>query len=482
MVGTLAILEDRGIFWWNDEPVSAAQFAPDAAVSGKLTIEDDGSVRLELDDVMPSDRHPFDNLLAKGRPTEQNMQGLLTESGYVLLLNVFRNGVTMRTHNVSQERYFARQCLVSDQRFKRDGKAPIKFRTVEVDLSGFKDWLWLRSIHVKRQRNKLVADYKAQNNRRFTLSFGTISIEYNLIGPHFGKSWHNEIKMIESVSVVITTRKAMSISNAQDYYQNLQDLLILLTSSNHNVDWPTLTLWGNKHRAKLYFSRYRSDEEPPAAYDCLINFPRIAASFGDLFEAFIEKRERYGPGIYLYLGTRRGLNMFVEHRFVNLIWGLEALDRHGRGTVQPAAALDAKISRILSAAAPKDRHWLQGKLKDAAEPNLSERLYSTFSLLRLPFDQDALKRFCVECQARRNDISHFGGLRRKDQSYGDFIQDLDRKSDALSALYHLYLLTIIGVEEENIDFEKNNNRPLWRMASDLRAAGLLVPERDAKPT
>jgi len=472
----VAILEDRGIFWRNDEPVPATQFAPDASVGGKLTIADDGSVQLELDDVMPSERHPFENLLDGGKPAGRNIQGLLTDSGHVLLLNAFRNGAAVRTHNVSKERYFVQQCLVSDQRFRRDGNAPIRFRTVEVDLSGFKDWLWLRSIQVKRQRNKLVADYKAEKDRRFTLPFGTLSIEYDLTGPQFGRSRHNEIRLVESAAIVITTRKAMSLSDAQDYHKNVEELLILLTSSNHNFDWPTLIPWGSKHRAKLYFSRYRSDAEPPAAHDCLINFSRIAASFGDIFKAFIEERERYGPGIYLYLGTRRGLEMFVEHRFVNLIWGLEALDRHGRGAVQPPAALEAKISRILSAVAPKDRRWLQGKLKNAAEPNLSERLYSIFSFLPLPFDQDALQRFCVECQARRNDISHFGGLRSKDQRYGDFMQDLDRKSNALSALYHLHLLTIIGVDKEQIDLEKNNNRPLWRMKSDLRAVGLLLPE------
>lgn len=475
-MGTLSILEDRGIFWWNDEPVPATQFAPDTAVSGKLTIEDDGSVRLELDDVMPSDRHPFDNLLARGKLTERNMQGLLSESGHVLLMNAFRNGATVRTHNVSKEAYFVQQCLVSDHRFKRDGKVPIRFRAVEVGLSGFKDWLWLQSIQVKRQRNKLVAEYKAEKDRRFTLPFGTLSIEYDLSGPRFGVSQNSEMKLVELASIAISTRTAMSLSEAQNYYQNIQDFLILLTSSNHNIDWPTLIPWGSKHQAKLYFSRYNSDDEPPAAHDCLINFPRIAASFGNLFEAFIEKRERYGPGIYLYLGTRRGREMFVEHRFVNLIWGLEALDRHGRGAVPSSAALDAKISRILSSVAAKDRRWLEGKLKNAAEPTLSERLYSIFSLLPLPFDQRALKHFCVECQARRNDISHFGGLRSKDQRYGDFLKDLDRKSDALSALYHLSLLMIIGIENERIDFRKNNNRPLWRIQSDLRAVGLLLPD------
>jgi len=163
----LAILEDRGIFWWNDERVPATHFAPDGSVGGRLTIEEDGEIRLDLDDVMPSGRHPLEYLLDKGNPVERNIQGLLATAGHVLLLNAFRNGTTVRTHNVSKEQYFVQQCLVSDERFKRDGKAPLSFRSVEVDLAGFEDWMWLQSIRVERRKNTLRARYKSPKDRRF---------------------------------------------------------------------------------------------------------------------------------------------------------------------------------------------------------------------------------------------------------------------------------------------------------------------------
>lgn len=83
----------------------------------------------------------------------------------------------------------------------------------------------------------------------------------------------------------------------------------------------------------------------------------------------------------------------------------------------------------------------------------------------------------LACQDRRNDISHFGGLRHEEQRYDEFMQDLDRKSNALSALYHLHLLTIIGVDNEQLDFTRNQNRPMWRMEYDLRAVGLLMPKQ-----
>lgn len=472
----MAILEDRGIFWWNDEPVPETQFAPDALVGGKITIEDNGQIRLELDAMMPGEQHPFSMLQHSNKPIGRNIQGLLDgDTGHVLLLNVIRNGGVMRTDNVSQERYLALQCLVSRESFKPDRKKkPLRFHALMVVLTGFEDWLWLRAIQVNRGRTSLSVRYKKEKNHYYKVPFGKVSIEYDLSGPYFGESKRRQLNLVESACIKIKSRKSILLEDCETYYHRIEDLLILLTSSDHNLDWPMLVPSGSKQRAKLYFMRYCSEAKAPGAHECLINFPKIAASFGNLFVALVEKREQYGPGLYLYLGTRRGMKMFVEHRFVSLIWGLEAFDRHGRGKMQADKALRDKVDRILQQIADsKDRRWLRGKLKNVAEPSLADRLFSIFSMLPLSFDLAGLRRFCEECQARRNDISHFGGLRKNDQKYEDFFRDLDRKSDALAGLYHLHLLTMIGVSKELLDFDTNHNWPLSRIEDELRAAGLL---------
>jgi len=341
-------------------------------------------------------------------------------------------------------------------------------------------WFW---IPLSRRRDSLSVTYATEATRRFKLPFGTLAIEHDLTGPYFGESRHYKVRLTESASIKVTAKAGMSLQDVQDYQRNLEELLILLTSSNRNVDWPTLYMWNGKQRAKFYFQRTLSKDEPPEAYDCLIGFPKIADAFGTLFATLREKRDQYGPGIYLYLGTRRGMPMFVEHRFVNLIWGLEALDRHGRGDMPIAAPKQEKIDRIVAqVSATNDRRWLRQKLKNAAEPSLAERLFATFSALALPLDRAKLKSFCEQCQRRRNDISHFGGLRQRDASYSDFMHELDEMSDALAALYHLHLLTLIGVDAANFDFARNKNWPLWRIERSLRAVGLLAPSPETAAT
>lgn len=470
----MAILEDRGVFWWNDEKIPRNQFAPDASVGGKLTIEDNGSIRLELDAIMSGAKHPFESLTNSGKPSKHNIQGLLNgDDGYVLLLGVVGNGGTMKSNNVSNERYMALNCLVGKSQFMPDADKPLTFRTVILDLAGFEEWLWMQGIEIKRTRKNLRAKYSRPHDHKYVVPFGKVSIVYDLSGPYFGDSKRHTLNLMESASVRITPSKRMLLEDCQTHYQHVEELLILLTSSDYTMAWPTLVLSSGK-RARLYFMRFKTDTKPPAAHECLILFPSIAASFGSLLSLLIEKREQFGPGFYLYLGTRRGMRMFVEHRFVNLIWGLEAFDRRGRGEVQAEATLQAKIDRILGqVSSGGDRRWLRGKLRHAAEPNLADRLFTIFSALPLPFETNALRKFCGDCQGRRNDISHFGGMRLKGQKYNEFMRDLNKKSDALAALYHFHLLTVIGIDQEHIDFAKNHSWPLSRMAREVQDVGIL---------
>ncbi len=480
----MTILDDRGIFWWNDEDVPDKNFAPEGSIGGKLTIDDNGSVRLELDGIMPSDNHPFEALVNSGQDINRNIQGLLTNTGHVLLMNMFKSGGTVRTDNVSREKYVARQCLVSQSAFPRDRNAPIKYSAITIDLKGYESWMWLKSINITRQRNSLIAKYKAPRDRTFILPFGKLYIEHDLLGPYLGHHHGRELALKEIARLNLRLSKSISTGECLKYYQIAQDLLIILTSSDYSLDWPDVIIQGKKQSAKLYFMHVRSDAKPPEAHECIISFPKIADSFGDLYAAMVERREQYGPGIYLYLATRRGMKMIVEHRFVNLIWGLEALNRQDAGAsgTEVNMALANKIQRILSQiSAKRDRDWLQGKLRHASEPSLSERLLSIFSGLPLPFNEAALKNFCIECQSRRNDISHFGGHREMGKTYDQFMHDISKKSDALSALYHLHLLTLIGVDKERFELATNHNWAMTKIEWALRAVGLLIP-KDERPT
>ncbi len=53
------ILEEHGLFWWDDEPIPEGSWAPEGSQIGTLKIDDKGSAILELDGLFPGDSDPF---------------------------------------------------------------------------------------------------------------------------------------------------------------------------------------------------------------------------------------------------------------------------------------------------------------------------------------------------------------------------------------------------------------------------------------
>ncbi len=60
-------------------------------------------------------------------------------------------------------------------------------------------------------------------------------------------------------------------------------------------------------------------------------------------------------------------------------------------------------------------------------------------------------------------------------SYDAFMRDLNAKSDVLSILYHVLLLTEVGLKSNLIDFETNKSMAAADMKRTLTQAGLLMP-------
>ena len=173
-------------------------------------------------------------------------------------------------------------------------------------------------------------------------------------------------------------------------------------------------------------------------------------NFGERFNYFLKSHDRFGPAFHLYLGVHRQEGLYVEHKFANLIWGLEALHRRG-SILLSNSALQAKIDRVLQQISrPSDRKWLKRTLSARTEPSLEDRIFELFSNLPLNIDNNKLKEFSRRCARRRNDLSHFGGVRERRDEYSDFVLDIMHLSNALGILYHAKILQEIGIENDHI--------------------------------
>jgi hypothetical protein len=469
------VIEEQGYFWWNEELIPEGHYAPESSVTGVLKIDVEGRIELDLNGVLSSGDFPFGALLNNDQkiPNEVVIQGILkSTSKYALLSGVIKNGGRFQSNGISFESYLAINCLVGKGPFPKT-KEPLQFHRLKVELTGFEDWLRIGSIEFDRKESSIYAKYEAPKDITYPLDDGTLSIEFDILGPHFGvKKLHN-LTLTESASIRYTPESSASLEDMKTQYGLVEDLFILLTDSDYCLDWPSVYLGQEMKPCQFYFLRHHSSAAAPDSHECWTNFVQLRESFGQIFSTWRKKHEEFGPGFYLYLGTRRGIKLYEEHRFVNLIWGVESLHRKKAPEPSAPSKLKKKIVRILDQVKnSRDKKWLERRLNHADEPTLEQRMYETFKSLPLGLDDQELRQFCSDCAKDRNDISHFGGL-RDEGDYGEFVLSLSKKSAALSYLYHALLLQEIGVVGSILNWYVNEGFRSYTIKSALADVGLL---------
>jgi hypothetical protein len=415
-------------------------------------------------------------ILAQGQqfPLEKAIQGKLKASGRnVLLLGLRRHGGRISSNGISHEGFAASNCLVTDGSFPPVTR-PLQFSALDVELTGLEEWLRLGNIEVKRTRQRISAKHRVPKADVHELDDGTLTMRYDITGPWPGKFLHrmDKLNLRESVNLRFKPDRARTLLEMRDEYARLQELFILLTGTTFSLEWPRLLI--GKMRYLYYYEGFERSTKAPTWDECWVNYIQVKDNFGSILTALRRKRDEFGPGFYLYFGIRRGMKMYVEHRFVNLIWGLESLHRRKNKDKAKETKLDAKIQRILDQiSGSNDKRWLEGQLKHAGEPSLKERLMDVLSVLPLGFERKRMEVFCKSCADRRNDMSHFGG-QRDGSDYRDFMIDLVKKSEALAYLYHAVLLHEIGVDVALIKANLLEDGPnAYRSKYAFREVGLL---------
>jgi hypothetical protein len=265
--------------------------------------------------------------------------------------------------------------------------------------------------------------------------------------------------------------KAMGMEATIEWHRWLQDFMILMTDSDYRLEWPKVR-WGN-HHCTLYFQWFAPKGERPRLHECPTNFPKISERFGTLFEKWLEVRNTYGPGVYLYLSTRRGMQLYAESQFTLLVTGLETFHRTKYGDI-PSPSAAAKVDRIVSQISPaRDKTWAKARLTSAILPTLEDRILEAISALLLGFDERRLKRFARDCAKLRNDLAHYGGDRDRAMPYTDFVSLVMKKNNALRPLCHALALTEIGLDPPEVRAWAVESTPAFRRNWYFAEVGLI---------
>lgn len=469
----MAVLEEHGYFWWSDEQILDGHLAPNNAVPGFLTIGDDGIAHLDLHGVLTKAENALSAMFFRESVDEKQIIGILKASDkHVMLWELARNGSHAASRGISFEGYYAFQALVGSEPFQKTTN--IAFSGFKVNLNGFENWLRLGGISSRRTKVSFAAKAKIQVRKNYSLPNGSASILYGLKSPWGTEQYRHELHIEETAHFEYRARKNLTFNQITNQVSGFSDLLVILSGSSRSLDWPWLYVGRGKRKLSYqhFYSSTRNSSPAPKPFDYWIVFPSIADKFGDLLSRWEKANDELGTGVQLYVGTVKSDALHLEHKFVNLIWGIEVLHRSKNPETEQPSDFKIKIDRILSdIKIGKDKAWLKKRLATAHEPSLKERLVWSIETLGLPFEKNSLDDFCKICADLRNDISHFGG-QRTFENYHDLLQALHDKTSALLYLYHAIILREIGIDHELLHGIFLDSRHSGKITREFSIAGL----------
>ena len=341
---TESILEKRGYFWWDVEKLPKGRYAPPHGVSGLLTIREDGKARLNVTESLlqskalgmtPPDRVKLDR--GPERFKDRCIVGVIDgQLRSVYLKKLIYCPFGREIDGKGSEEFESELCIVGNTAATR-AEDSLRFSKLSISLAGLEEW---------RRRDALVAgDEKADGvNRsrdvtykdtsiRYELKDGTISLRTDVHCTAVEGLPYREISLQQYDWLEYQRKRATTLEAMQERFTRIEELLAILTGTYYSLDWPLVSL-KNKGKAEtytLYFWRSIERSRRPEISNLWTTFPQVRDTFGLLYENWKMKRQKYGPGFYLYLGALRSQSMYIEHRFANLVWGIESLSS-GNGT------------------------------------------------------------------------------------------------------------------------------------------------------
>ena len=461
-------VNEHGRFWLAGTPIDEGRLFPPDAVDGTLTIDENGMIRLRC----PITRNNPTHLTINNR--NDIIVGYLPKSD--------------RFVHLTQIDYFSPLLSIS-ARFCLIGHAPWAGMpeidgdtSIEIALDGFENWL---GFPPPRYENR-------EDGTWALISAPTENQDYQLPGIGFDikfkRYWQVELSsgkgtMTASGTILLKPRSAKTLLELAGTVLKLEEFLLLLTDRHRSLAWPRIIRQENEfifyHHSQS--NRGRSEID---TFDCWIPFPSIAVQFGYILNKWLDQNENLTLSCGFYAATRRASTLYLDHQFVSLVWALEAMSRN-ESEVPEDHKLSEKIARILDQAREKpclkssDRRWLENILDRAKEPPLKDRLFSLFKSLPLGLGKSELQKFAKSCADRRNELSHFAGLKQDKsatRTHNDFIQDLVKLTPALDLLCHAKILQTIGVPNDlirNAFLSRSENR------HHMREAGLPLPDPPA---
>lgn len=466
------IIDETGFFEWDGEEGNKS-------VPGYLTVDDGGRICLKMHSSLGGEP-------VVSTPLEdKKIRGVLNRSAREVLLTGLQSYPVTFSDPVVLH-FDATRCFISRSAIDADA-----FNGLRLPLQGLDNWfspgILFAPVGTEDRMNFVIEKSPAYV---WPLANAILSLK-SRIDSSFARSKPNTLEAKLCAEFELIRDQVTPVQELLDWVRGFEEFISLIIDAPHSFSWPTL-LWSKDdktHQAQCYFPRLDLFERKAATSFHGLPFKKIKDTFGDLLTSWLSKKEEFGPGTHLYLGTLRNPHLYIEHQFVSLVWGLEALDRRNKDCIilDNEQARKAKAEEILletcinTKGAPdlplnkSKRNWLKGAIENAAERTLAERLYGMLYPIAFNIQPALLTTFCETCATQRNHLSHTGGA-NKAEEYDAFTQNILPLQKALIKLYRLVLLDMIGVEPSLLKWSMEDSLHSFDFQYCLRRAELITKD------
>lgn len=466
------IIDEIGFFEWDGEETEKP--AP-----GHLTIGDNGKITLEMHAKLGGDA-VFPDIFSWTPVENKTIRGKLKYTGRSVLLTELK----VRASYLDQDIFYnfiAERCFVSGSPLNLD-----QLVGLSLPLHDLEEWYLAGDIKMSERSEDIWSlSVEKKQDILWPLTQGTLGLKNHITGSYPNNRSQNVNVTLgacfEYVLHEVTTAEVLL-----NWLKGFQEFISLVINATYAFKWPEF-LWVESSEtlhAKCYFPWSSLSENNVTVGKYALPFEQIKDRFGSLLDKWLLKRAALGPGIHLYLGTVRNRHLYLEHQFVNMIWGLEALSRRNELSL-PLEVPDeqaAKGQRTLQAIEDidtfetKESRQLKSQAAHTTKRRLADRLYDVLAPVAIDIDSDRLRKFCTKCAGLRNDLSHYGG-ERSPGDYDAFIQDIHPRMKALRQLYRLIILDIISVEHSLLRWSMYDSRQSLEFLHWLTVAGLISKEK-----
>jgi hypothetical protein len=494
------LLELEGYFWWLGEVIPEGQYSPANALPGVLTISEDGLGKLVVTGSLMMSK-PI-SLNRVGRlAAEHNLDPLKgrtiagwVEKGFrrVYLRNLIYRGPSTTAGRVQSERFHAGFSLIGRSTFSQYN-SELTFTRLEVDLSGLEAWRWSDAIILESEKEDATGRFQTvrwqTDAPEYALEEGMLRLRTDVHCNQFEGFHIREVAFRQYDRLDFLPKSPQSPELLKQEFGYVEEFLALLTGVYFYLDWPQVSNRDGESMESftLYFQRFREKVAPLEIAELWTTFPQIEKEFGAFYEAARGMRIRYGSGFYLRLSPLRSDSMYIEHVFVNLMWGLESLHRVAHPELKGSARQSKMIEGFRTVIETQkglrsdERRWFERAAEIASEPRLEDRLYDLFSSLPWQIESSSLAKFASQCADRRNDLSHHGGPRERGEgAYESFMLEVMKLNGALSILYHATLLKKIGFDDAALCLPVQRNPVYFRLRQLLTQVGLSLSLPDER--